>query len=365
LSLTHQTDLAGMSPGGAAGRVGLLGQRFSLEGTLDGFALRGEVAGYLRGTQEPEDGQIQGLLRVAAGYREPTGRIAVTAGAAGLYRGESLAVYPEAGLELSPWRAVTLRVGAEAFLTGSGARAFASPALLAGWPFPTGSEPLLRTLPMGLLSEPSRFADTSSPLLGVQAVSAASSLSVLQPQSGYALRGTLLLAGRDRLRATLGAELLRGSLYEGWGGTLTYTEVSRLGMLAQLSIWLLRFGASGGGLEAVVRAQGALPIPLAAPAARLLDSLSAERLEGELRLAFPNLPLRFIMGALWGEVPAGPTAAALLSPWEPFRGVAASLGGELELSRGHVLRGGVEVRMPDGEPAPKLRFAAEYRYRGR
>jgi len=366
LSLIHETDAAGLSPAGDPARVGLVGQRLAVEAFPGDFVIHAEAAAYLRGTLEPDSGGIEGLVRAAAGYRAPRGRVALGAGASGLYREQELRLYPEAGLELAPWEALRIRLGAAAFLAGTGAPATRSLApLLSGWLAPPAGGVLPPPLPMGLLHEGGTFATPEVHMLGAQAVEAGGGVPALRPQSGYSLRAAVLLAARDRLRAEATGELLSGWVYEGWGGVFAFREVSKLAASAELSAWLLRFGTTGGGLQAAARVSAAAALPTGTgPEAWPLDALYGERLEGEVRLAFPNLPLRFIMGALWGEIPAGPPAAALPSPWEPFRGLAVSLSGDLALSRRHTIRAGVEVRMPEAEAAPGLRFLAAYRYRG-
>ncbi|MBN1834435.1 MAG: hypothetical protein JW820_01225 [Spirochaetales bacterium] len=364
--LLHGTEAAGLSPSGDAQRVGLLGQRLAVESPLGDFSVHAGATAYLRGALEPAAGDVEGLARLTAGYREPQGRLGLSIGAAGLYREGSFGVYPEGILDFAPWAAFRVRLQGAAFLSGAGVAEGPPPAgtTLPGL-VPCAGSPLVPLVPLGLLDHGGAGQGLGVHPIGTHAVEASSSVPALRPESGYCLRGSALLAPGDRVRAELAAELLYGSVYEGWGGSFAFREVSRIAALAQLSAWLLRFGGAGAGLEVTARGFAALSLPAAGSTpAQLLDELYGQRLEADLRLAFPNLPLRFIMGCLWGEVPAGPPAAVLASPWEPFRGLAVSLSADLELSRRHAIRAGGEVRFPEGAAAPQLRFLAGYRRQG-
>jgi hypothetical protein len=358
-TLTHATDASGLSPGGPE-RVGLLGQRLTVDAYPGRFTVHAGAEAYLRGTLQPDTGRAEGLLRLGAGYRSPGGAVTVAAGASGLYRDGTLDVYPEGEIDFSPCDAVLFRIGAGAFLNGSGAldppgTADAASLWLA---FGAGGE-VIPLLPLGLLYEGNVRELLDAYTLGSQALTDTVSTPLLEPQSGYAVRSRVIVAAANRLRAQLAAELLFGSVYEGWGGTLTFGPVARLAALAELSIWLLRFGTPESGLEVSTRGFAAVGVP---PPKPLLEAMYGQRLEGEVRLAFPNRPLRIIMGVLWGEIPTGLPGAALLVPWEPFNGLAVSLSADLRFSRRHVVRLGCEMRLPDGTDRPDLRFVAGYRY---
>ena len=360
MSLIHGTEAVGMSPGTGTLQAGLLGQRITLEAYPGEFAVHAGAAGYLKGTVDPDSGALDALVRLAAGYHAPGGVLTLAAGAAGVYRQGALDVYPEAAIQLSPWDFLRFSAGAAAFLEGtgpSGTRSLWSGG--AGLFGGAGGAPVVPATPIGVLHESIAAEETGLYALG--ALASAAPPPVLESQSGYRLRSGLLFAPAGRVRAELAAELLFGSVYEGWEGVLELREVSRFSVLAQLSAWLLRFGGAGAGLEITVRGFAAASVPFAS---ELLAALHGERLEGALQLAFPNSPLRLILGVLWGEIPAGLPAAAMLSPWEPFRGSALSLRADLRFGRRHGVLLGGELRRPDGTATPSVRLAAGYRYQG-
>jgi hypothetical protein len=367
--LAHATEAAGLAPAGS-GRVGLLGQRLSLDAYPGNFLLHAGATAYLRGTLDPQTGRADALVRLAAGYRAAAGTVGLAASGSLLYRDGEVELYPEAGLQLAPWDGVLFQAGGSAFLSGALLDGGSGEEWAAVMPWPLGTlgaaalaaaggalEPIL---PLGMLSEPGLLPGLMDEYaVAAQATAPPGTVPLLQPQHGYAVRARLLFAPGPGFTAKVAAEYLFGSVYDGTGGALTYRSVSRITALAELSAWLMRFGDRDSGLEATVRGVAYLPAP---PDRGLLEDLYGQRLEGELRLAFPNSPLRIIMGALWGEVPAGLPAAALLSPWESFSGLAAAAGAEYRLGRRHALRAGCEARWHEPAGAPELRFVAGYRY---
>jgi len=366
--LTHSTDAVGLSLTGT-GRLGLLGQRLSIDAYPGRVLLHAGAVAYLRGTLQPQTGQVEGLLRLGVGYRGPGGAVALAAGGSCLHWDGELFFRPEAGLQLSPWEGVGFQLGAAAFLAGAHLDGEMAEGRSAGMPWPVGEpgpaelaaaggtfEPLL---PMGILRDAAAPDMTDAYSVAAQVVADPGSLPLFEPQHGYAARAALVVAPGTGLRARLAAEYLYGSVYDGWGGVLTYRQVSRVSALVELSAWVMRFGDAGGGLEAALRGVASLPLP---SENRFLEDLYGERLEGELRLAFPNFPLRIIMGALWGEIPAGLPTVAQLSPWEPFAGLAAALSAEYRLNRRHAVRAGCEVYWQDTAGRPGLRFVAGYRF---
>jgi hypothetical protein len=366
--LIHATDAAGLSAEGA-GRIGLLGQHLSINAYPGRFLLHAGGGVYMRGRLEPEGGGVDALVRLGAGYRSADGTFALAAGGSGLYQDGAVRLYPEAGLSLSPWEWVRFQLGATAFLAGAsrGENAAAGWGAVMPWPLvgpdpstlAAAGGPLGPIPPMGILADAAAPELAGGYALAAQAVAVPGSVPLLETQRGYAVRSSLVLALASRLRARLAAEYVQGTLYEGRDGALAYEQVSRIMVLAEASVWLLRFQDGATGLEAVLRGLASLPIPAEKG---LLEDLYAQRLEGELRLAFPKIPVRIIMGALWGEVPAGVSAVTQPAPWQPFTGVAAELSAEYRFARRHAVRAGCEVRWADAGGTPELRFVAGYRY---
>ncbi len=238
----------------------VLGEKIEIKGLKNWIRAYGHVQGFLRGSgTEPQwegyglaglGGIIMGdSLRENAPHNLP---LALKAGGSMLYYDGTWKFYPEAQVDIILSPLLTLKTSAETVLK-----------------IPVNTDFLLSHA----YSEPPLF----------------------KPESGFSLKSGILfdLAYDRRINAFI--EYRKGNLYQVQDQKLTLMEDAEQGtLLSEISFRILPAVTAG----ALFRVGFSLPLQ-----DTLWESLLTHTLMGTVKLDFIIIPLEFIIGALWGDVP--------------------------------------------------------------